>query len=286
MDEVAHVWAQQSQDYGKSGNLHFEGQTIYSYKWYWIGYFVDPNTVLIQENSYSSTTAQHISRVRGAVFHKRVYVVPTKDDHKTNAEWLADQLRQAKAKLLRKRTGIGFAESRYLDQQALFNNYCKQFDQHPNTEGICLTKEDRDKIEANSQRAIYLIEHYDELKPQREKARQKREEAKRKKEAQNIQEWKKGNPLTRTVNRYRYTIPIALRIHRDEVESTWGARVPIHQAKLLYKAILAHKDVVGQTIAYYTVNSVDDQFLTIGCHKIPMTEVHEIGGQLLNQHIA
>ena len=69
---VAHVWAQQNQDLGRSGNgnLWFEGPTIYSYREP-IGRFIEAadgrTVVLLTSESYSITTSCHCHRVASAL---------------------------------------------------------------------------------------------------------------------------------------------------------------------------------------------------------------------------
>lgn len=67
MDEAAHVWAQQVQDVGYSGNINFKGDTIYSYGWWPIARFVTPNVVFFRNWSYSSSTSKHISAAQAAI---------------------------------------------------------------------------------------------------------------------------------------------------------------------------------------------------------------------------
>ncbi|WP_453971110.1 hypothetical protein [Amorphus sp. MBR-141] len=72
---VAHVWAQQSQDFGKSGNgnFYFRGQTIFSYGEHFpiakfTGRVVDGReVVLFTCNSYSPSTNRHIQLTQNAL---------------------------------------------------------------------------------------------------------------------------------------------------------------------------------------------------------------------------
>jgi hypothetical protein len=74
-DMCAHVWAQQSQEDGRSanGNLFFRGATIYSYGEHFpIARFTDAHVgaervVLFNSGTYSTTTSQHQSTVRSAL---------------------------------------------------------------------------------------------------------------------------------------------------------------------------------------------------------------------------
>ena len=76
---VAHVWAQQTQSEGRSnnGNLYFEGPCIYSYGSHFVAGYIDrEGTAWINADSYSTTTAKHMSYVSRAVRGK-YYRVPS-----------------------------------------------------------------------------------------------------------------------------------------------------------------------------------------------------------------
>lgn len=105
---VAHVWANQSQDSGRShnGNFSFDGPTLYSYREP-IGYVVtsaDPasgitveKAVLITSNSFSVTTSgKHINPANRAVAYGRnypVFYVPYIPDRNTLASYMSEDTR-------------------------------------------------------------------------------------------------------------------------------------------------------------------------------------------------
>lgn len=72
-DMVAHVWAQQRQQSGRSnnGNFYFEGRTLYSYGTHFpVGIFIAPGGPLFMNaDSYSVSTNRHQSEARAAVRH-------------------------------------------------------------------------------------------------------------------------------------------------------------------------------------------------------------------------
>lgn len=81
---VAHVWAQRTQDSGRShnGNFHFDGDTIYSYRTP-IGRLVDTATglvALVTSETFSITTSgKHMGPIRSALDYGRfipMYHVP------------------------------------------------------------------------------------------------------------------------------------------------------------------------------------------------------------------
>lgn len=75
--ELAHEWAYQSQNNGRTTNhsFYFEGRTIYSYGGHFPIASFDPNNnnvVFFTTRSYSNTTAKHISLTLHAINHKTV----------------------------------------------------------------------------------------------------------------------------------------------------------------------------------------------------------------------
>lgn len=66
--ECAHVWAQQTQEKGRTNNnINFRGDSIYSYGHWKMARFVVYNVVFMRDWSYSITTSKHMSHVRHAI---------------------------------------------------------------------------------------------------------------------------------------------------------------------------------------------------------------------------
>lgn len=86
-DMVAHVWAQQNQEYGRSnnGNFYFEGAALYSYGRHFTCARFTAGVVLFNTASYSVTTAQHMSLARRAASHYDGFGVEN-PDAETKAE--------------------------------------------------------------------------------------------------------------------------------------------------------------------------------------------------------
>lgn len=75
---VAHVWAQQNQDEGRSNNgqFYFRGKTIYSYRDSWpLAHFHESGLIILNTQSYSMTTSRHLSEVRSALGYGRENIV-------------------------------------------------------------------------------------------------------------------------------------------------------------------------------------------------------------------
>lgn len=112
--QAIHVWAQQSQAYGRNAkaSVFFEGETVYSYGEHFpMASFVKPGVVLINEAHYSSTTSQHQSAVRHAVNHHTTFTVKnclarTPADHDANIKVMLDSIAESKRILSSTRHGL------------------------------------------------------------------------------------------------------------------------------------------------------------------------------------
>lgn len=91
---VAHVWAQQTQDFGKSGNgnFYFESRALYSYGSHFVvGYITTDGTALLNDDSYSVSTGQHKSDAFRAVHGRRDYYrVPSLTELARALPWLSN----------------------------------------------------------------------------------------------------------------------------------------------------------------------------------------------------
>lgn len=139
MQQVANRWVEQTQESGRSGNVFFEGRTIYSYgRHFPIATFVDPKKtafpiVLFNSNRYSNSTAKHKSKVSAAIYkhaEPRRISVPMQSDtpnHRVVQLYFIREIQQAldKAKRARKYVThhLGYAKHLRFD----YNAYSEAF---------------------------------------------------------------------------------------------------------------------------------------------------------------
>lgn len=103
---------------------------------------------------------------------------------------------------------------------------------------------------------------------ERELQAEKQKELKNKK---NIENFLSGKPYTHlSINR------ILLRIVDDVIETSKGAKVKVCDALELWNKIRNKQDIKGFKLGAYTVIDFDGTILTVGCHKIEITEVLRI----------
>ena len=262
--EVIHVFAQQEQTHGRSSNVFFYNEKIYSYGYhYLLGEFINKEAILINDRGYSNTTNKHISILKGATSHlKRFYTT------ETDGDYLRRKINDIAANLIRaKKPEKYLSEAKYL-----YSKYCEYCDY------------------AGKQKNAYLVHAFGDVLRFVD-AYELSEYQKREKEAIKAKEQQQAKELSELLARWKnHEIneiwgnfsDSYLRINRDEneVQTTKGVKIPIPECKVLFNLIKSGKDVSGLKIGYYTIKSCDKRHLVVGCHNIPISEVFEVGNQL------
>jgi len=313
-DQVAHLWAHQSQSDARNGtnSVHFSGAVFYSYATpiARIMQTIAGNTVaLISSHGHSMTTrGKHYPAVRRALHgHIHAFTVPfigapggwnrpdsnnIDEVHAGNVAALTAGYNEHVARLLRR-------QSRIYDQAAdphaevlqelesiagTVGAYGVSFG--VNTPGFD-TAADAARINA---RFDALEAH--KAREQRAAAKLRREAAEREKRAaaaaDALAAWRAGNVYA---NHSLYGLPVALRIVGDEVQTTLGARVPLQAARDaygFYRLMLADGKVPWQrkaehrflpvNLGPFTLDSIDaDGNVRAGCHNISAAELARFG---------
>lgn len=89
--EVAHVWAQNSEETGRSdGRLYFDGPALFSYGPHYLAGFIMPDGVaLLNEDSYSVSTSKHKNHAFRAVLHRTRHFLPGLTELRHDLNYLA-----------------------------------------------------------------------------------------------------------------------------------------------------------------------------------------------------
>jgi len=266
--ELTHVYAQQSQNYGKSGTMFFEGAKIYSYGYhYLLGEFIDKETILINNTGYSNTTSKHLSLLWIATSHKKQFF-KTKCEIKFVYPTIKDYL----GKIPKARKNKGY----YLREIFSLFNSLNEYLKHTKTKTkVSKTKEYKElkkivqRLETEKEQILFEISEQNKKRYQRQQEKQKEQ----------IELWR-NNEL-----RYLNNLPkslLRLSLDKKQIETSKGVNIETKKAKVLYKLIEAGKDIKGFKLDYYTVIGIKENVLKIGCHNIPLQEVNTIGKQIVN----
>jgi hypothetical protein len=267
--DCVHAFAQRETPQGRSGNVFFYGDKIYSYGYhYLLAEFIDDHTIVINDSGYSNTTSKHIGYVRwGTRQYKQFFTT------KCDIALVHRQVLSLKDKLATARK-----PENYINEILSLFDSLNKFIQYTKNKNI--PKDVRYKEIKKIVKAIQ--DQPQEYKDKLAAAKKKQELAKKRKEQKQIKE-----ALTKWYNYEVDSFIVGdtdyLRLSRDGecVETSQYVKVSVDEARTLYKAICNGVDIRGHRISNYTVNSINGT-LKIGCHNINMESVHKVG-KLINK---
>lgn len=298
--DVAHAWANQTKSHMSKGNVFFEGDVIYSYGYHFpmarlYKRAADATCVFVSTRTYSPSTSTHQSRMRQAISHHHelpCHYVPTAKDprkdcdaHEKNFDHWADQIEGtftelSNPKIRNRSERFGLIE-RYKDEALSYADVLNL------------------KISGRLKTAL-KITSADEFKKklEAEEKKQQRELTKRQKNAEphyweNLEAWKEFedriHPTTPEMSDFQRTLNIThLRASLINVETSKGVRIPVDIAKRYYDKYLSIVSRGGCVNAEqckfkmldFEVTEMNQNYLIVGCHRIPRMEIDYIAKKL------
>jgi hypothetical protein len=305
---TAHVWAQLSQDNGRSshGNISFSGPRLFSYAALIAVILPEKDVTLFAERyeHYSVTTSKHMNYARQAARTTHKITVPFIGDHYTpisanqhgaNLLWLVTQFTEhtAKCKRMRDYGDYEVNQLQRLAQKAQL--YAELFDLPPPAFDVAATQQE-------------IIEHHAKLAAKRadpkyaakrEKERARRAELELTKNVRAIERWRSGedNYLQwdaggrRNNWRNRQSAPTLMRLSRDgtEIETSLGARFPTEHGKRAFRLIQQCRAAAqswqrnGHTIhlGNFALDRIEPNGnVKAGCHTVAWEEIERMAGLL------
>lgn len=282
--EVAHIWASQSQNSGRAGNIHFDDGVIYSYGCHFpVARFAPEfgNLVLFTNRGYSSSTGKHKSIIRGAIpggFNVVYCDDPTRSADHNLGRWqsTAERLRADFAAKTHRITRGNLAVQ-------IFHN-CAAAIEYAMAVNVAIPEwanETNDEMTARD----YVYEAAKAREVKREAARIEREKLAAVDAGERLALWQAGqNPPQ---NGFSYC-PTLLRIKDDSIQTSRGANIPVADAIKLWPLLLRVKNS-GKTmeaglhsinLGAYRFNSFDGATLIVGCHSIAWDQLALMAEQL------
>lgn len=194
--------------------------------------------------------------------HKHVFEVPSFTNHAENVQYYIERAREYFDKAKRARTSTTYLLGVAKQTVVILREYLEQFptpipDSHA-------------ELWASLDAGTYLDGDVQAALLKKEREARDREEQER------LEQWIAGELG------YGYFSAMRLRVRENEVETTHGAKVPVIEARKLYRALKAGIDVAGQHIGHYTVTRLDKEEIVIGCHNIPLAEIERIAPQVMS----
>lgn len=281
---VAHVWASQHQDEGRTGNgsLYFRGDTIYSYGSHFpIARHVrnkqGASAVFFTRADYSVTTASHKSMVRRACSHKQVFHVcnPTRIDHKANLKAYREDFEGCKREYARARVHKQWALDRMERIVNESNDYAEFF-------GLKTRLAMPDNLEDMQAECCRLDQIDREHKQQAREERRRIAENRRNEDLAALQNWVDG---TSDVSCFGYDMPTRLRIKGDTLETSRGATVPLDHAIKAFRIMRAirergeswHRNGEEIRLGHFHIDSINGEgIVKAGCHTVEWAEIERV----------
>lgn len=291
---VAHYWANQVQDEARStdGRLFFENKTIYSYGRHFPIATHYKDVVLFTLDTYSNTTAKHISEVRSACSHKnKLYCInpenAAKGYHDKNVQYWISKIKLIASTDLPKAR----KPEKYMAQ---IDGLKTELDKYITYFNVKLSKQDSKAIEFSN--ADEFIKSAKEAA-----ALAKKEQERKEKQAQAIQikykdAWRNSQEteFTKSVtSKQRDLLMYAkrdnttwLRVVDGNINTSKNVNIPIDVAERYYKfynRIVSKGGCSGNCnykMLEYDVSAATDKGLIVGCHNIPVDEIKYIANKL------
>jgi len=283
-NEVAHIWASQSQAEGQASRIFFEGETIYSYgRHFPVARFAPEygNIVLFTSRGYSSSTGKHKGIIRGAIpdSYTLIYCDDVSRPPSHNlAIWAnrAERLRADFDKNTRKITRGNLASELFENNAAAFS-YCEAT-LTPPPQWINMSDS-----EGNARAYVAQAAAARAAKREIKQAEQNRIAALE--SAERLALWLTGESVN--INGFQFSNTL-LRIKGDQIETTRGAKIPVSDALKIYPLLARTKRTGGKieaglhniNLGAYRFNSFDGENLIVGCHVIAWAQIQKIAIQL------
>jgi hypothetical protein len=291
--ELSHIWANQTQSHGKGSNMFFEHETIYSYGYHFkIAQYITNKEgikcIFLNQRSYSNSTNKQQSLVfrsipENVTFYRVVSffndINTSSTAHKENLTHYineAEKLQQLTIKANKLKMGYLNQLNNLMD---IFNKYVLFFGLSDLGKfnpilGHGLTLSERFykltewvKIYENSNELLeWSIKQTENEKKAKIKAIEKAKES--------IELFRQFKISSIYANLGHYL----LRYNKDTqmIETSGGVKMYRPIFIKAYNRLINNELTKGQHVGDYVYNGIDNEIVSVGCHKIPMTEIQSI----------
>lgn len=291
--EVTHIWAQQTQEHGRSGNIFFERTTdIYSYGYHYL--MAKVHTVkgkrfaLVNSHRYSSSTSQHLSHTRSALNGLMPYFeVRDPSDVQSSIKELDERVFQRIEEALKRRCFVGnyWNAPGNFELSAIRDAY-KESTALRKIIGLKALPFPEKNYEAARAHILKLRRAWKKREAKKndpEEVKRRREE-REKREARKlplaIEKFRAGKALSACADLRGLEYDLIRIVDSSRIQTSRGAFVELLDAKMLLRAIDSGKKVLGEKIGHYTVTGIEarenDKLIKVGCHRILLSEAHAV----------
>lgn len=285
--ECAHAWVHGLSESGYASNFFFEGSVIYSYGHHFPIARINGQTVFFTESAYSSSTAHHKSVASSAASHLEfisVHHVPVDNiDPARNRTFIKLNIDQWVSEI----GSLIDLYNRYPRRKRLLREIDEihqkllRFIDVLNIRPTVSLKRLHENLSQDT-----LLNFIESEKSRVARNKKRLQTAQLTKFNESLKKWKKAQTSTLSiVNPLDHNLA-CLRVDTatEYIETTKGIRVPLVAAEALYRYIrrflMNTKGNTSFRILDFDVSTIDENFLIVGCHTIPMSEVESIAQDL------
>lgn len=261
--DIAHAFAYgATEGHTSNYNLFIEGDCIYSYGHHFcIAKRVGKGTVLMTTQTYSKSTAKHISYVRNATYHyDHVYCCDPDASHVENQRRFLEEIRKLLPNLAKARKPEKWIhEIQVISERA--KKYCEFFD----------IKMEKDLAKFVQSEDLNKTNEAYEAELLRKAERERRKRMKEMKEK--LEKWHnfEGSDYVSDLDYQE------LRCDARRIETTMGVKIPYDIAREFYEKLKAGAIKVGDKLFYYAVRRMDSKEIAIGCHTFKRRYLMDFG---------
>lgn len=291
--ELSHIWANQTQSHGKGSSMFFENESIYSYGYHFTIAKHQQNKegkkcVFFNDRKYSNTTNKHQNLVWRAIPEN----VPVFDvlsfindldaattAHKDNLTNYINKAEDAKSKAIKATKNKMYYLQSVKNNLDNFEEYCQFFTitdlaQFNPILGHGLSVAERfDKL--NTWYLDFVVS--DDLKRWQQKQDENRKKAELKAleyAKEKIEAFRQFKVSSIYANLGHYL----LRYNKEtqNIETSGGVKMNALIFLKAYNRLINNELNKGQHVGDFVFNGVENDIVSVGCHKIPMTEIQNV----------
>lgn len=316
--EVAHIWANNPMLCGaiysreKRTSVYCSGDTstFYSYNTPIARFYSKEVVFLLSKRVYSNTTTKHQNALIDGTRHRnRIFVHDVRDARTTNIDdakkeivWLCEKQKRARSKSyendirfeieqiealvqtfeLKAPFDLGIKDKSIDDIVAFFLNLSEEEKRAERERREKAAKEELKRIKSIQKElkneADFIAQH-NTRKIEAWRAGEKVQAS-----YEDIARFyaldKKALSVNTQIDALKKGTFLRLSFDGDNVETSRGACIPVTVAKGLWRRLQRNESIDGMSLGRYTVGTLKDGILIVGCHQIPFGEL-EIIAQLL-----
>ena len=282
--EVAHFWANEVQNEGRSNNMFFHNKTIYSYGHHFpIARHIKEGIILFTRKGYSVSTSKHISYTKQAIPGHYLVILADEIDldnkwnvnkkHNKNIITMLNDMKSNLDKSTRARVNKNYYLSEVSKTADNMKNYLDLF--KCKSKLPYKTKKLVNEIISGNNYCLIELANLEKIE------RKRQLEQLKKKALKDLIKWRNGEI---------YNLPMGLnrnylRLINGGIETSGHIKINTDVFLEYYKRLKCGINLEGQKISHYTINKQTDKLITIGCHKIEVKEIDKMGALLLSNSL-